>query len=990
MDSECKTCAQLEALVARLQCELEAARGVNCVSLAAHHKLFEQATEGIVLADPETGEILDCNQAFLDLSGYARGELIGKPQRILHPPEPEYPTFSRTFAQHRGQRRGEVLTTTLVTKDGTFREVEIKANIVEDNGHRVMQAFFRDVTAELRYQHERETTLRLLGLLNDRNNTRELIHSLTDFLQKWTGCEAVGVRLQEGDDYPYYETRGFPAQFVEAERHLCARTPNGSILRDASNVAVLECLCGCILRGHPTPGPPFFTAAGSFWTNHASVLLLQLALVEDLPQIRGRCIREGYESLALIPLRHGGRTLGLLQINDRKPNRFSPELIHFLERMAGQIAVTLAARQTEDALRLSEQLFRDISEAAGEFMWEVDAQGRIAFMSGRVEAVMGYRPDELVGRHPFEFMRETELERIADQAGRHGASPTGFRDFETCVIAKSGRSVWLSSTGVPVRGPDGRLRGFRGATLDVTARKQAEEALRQSELFLKQTQRIARLGGWQANPHTNYLRWTEGVYDIIEEPRDYTPGFAEGGRYYLPEYAPIIIEQLLRCLATGEPFAVECRLRTATGKILWAEVRGLGPVQEGDRSYVMGTLQDITERKQAEETRRQLEMQLLHAQKLESLGVLAGGIAHDFNNLLAGIRAHADLALAAIPAGSPLAERVGEIKTATQRAADLTRQILAYAGKAQFRLEPLSLSEIVADMRKMLEVVVSKKAHLLFDLAADLQATLADASQIRQVLMNLVVNASEALGGGAGRVSIATRMVQVDADRTIDAAFGGTLPQGDYVCLEVVDSGAGIEPAMQQRIFDPFFTTKFTGRGLGLATVQGIIRAHKGAIEVQSEPGRGTIFRVFLPACGSASQPAARAAKPGPRRGSGTVLVVDDEEMVRKTTQMLFALAGFHVLTAADGQEAIDVFAKHHEQIVGVVLDLTMPKMAGDEVFRELTRIDPDVRVILTSGYTEEDMMRRFAGQRVFGFVEKPEPIDGIIAKLQQALGDGT
>jgi two-component system, cell cycle sensor histidine kinase and response regulator CckA len=343
------------------------------------------------------------------------------------------------------------------------------------------------------------------------------------------------------------------------------------------------------------------------------------------------------------------------------------------------------------------------------------------------------------------------------------------------------------------------------------------------------------------------------------------------------------------------------------------------------------------------------------------------------------------LALAAMPAQTLVAERLEEIRTATQRAADLTRQILAYAGKAQFRLEPLSLSQIVADMKKMLEVAVSKKATLQYCLQDDLQATLADASQIRQVVMNLVVNASEALGGSSGGVSIFTRMVQIDAGHAI-GAFGGSLSEGAYVCLEVTDTGCGMDASTRERIFDPFFTTKFTGRGLGLASVQGIIRAHQGAIEVWSEPGRGATFRVFLPACGAAPLPAERASQPGGHRASGTVLVVDDEEMVRKTTKMLFALAGFEVLTAGDGQEALDVFAQHHDQIVCVVLDLTMPKMAGDEVFRELRRIDAEVRVILTSGYSEEDMMKRFAGQRVFGFVEKPEPIDGIIAKLQEAL----
>jgi PAS domain S-box-containing protein len=650
----------------------------------------------------------------------------------------------------------------------------------------------------------------------------------------------------------------------------------------------------------------------------------------------------------------------------------------------------ISRRKTaEAALRESEQRLRDISEAAGEFIWEVGIDGRVAYISGRVEAVMGYAPSELLGRHPFEFMGEAEIGRVAATCFAMGQAGNGFRDFETVLTSKSGRDVWLSSTGVPVHDAEGRLRGFRGATLDITERKRAEEALHEKTLFLRQTQRIARLGGWQANPHTNYLVWTEGVYDIIEAPRDYTPGFAEGGRYFLPEYAPTIIEHILNCLATGEPFTVECQLRTESGKLLWAEVRGLGPVTQGERSYVMGTLQDITERKQAEETRRQLESQLQYAQKLESLGVLAGGIAHDFNNILAAIRAQADLALASLDPGAPSVDIMAEIKTATQRAADLTRQILAYAGRNQFRLEPVSLSHVVEEMQKMLAVAVSKKTSLEYALAPDLPTTLADASQLRQVVMNLLVNASEALGEANGMVCITTRLVHADADHPLQATFGDALPAGPYVCLEVADTGCGMDEATMQRIFDPFFTTKFTGRGLGLATVQGIVRAHQGAIQVSSEPGRGTQIRVFLPACDAPPHEVPTAAPPIFRSVGGTVLVVDDEEMVRKTTKLLFEVAGFQVLTAVDGEDALEIYRMHSAEIVCVVLDLTMPKMDGEEVFRELRRIDPEVRVILTSGFTEEDIMKRFAGQRVVGFVAKPEPLDGVIAKLQQLLADG-
>ena len=320
-------------------------------SEARYRKLFEEATEGIVLADATTGEILDYNQAISQLSGYDRLELIGKPQAVLHPVEEGNPTVSRTFAQHRDQTDGAVLAADLVTKAREVRHVEIKANILEVDGRKIMQGFFRDITAEARFHHERETTLKLLRLLNDPNNTHELVRSLTGFLQQWTGCEAVGIRLRDGDDFPYFETRGFPAEFVQLENQLCLRDADGGVVRDSSGNPVLECMCGNVLCGRFNPALPFFTPKGSFWTNCTSELLASSTEADRQTRTRNRCNGEGYESVALIALRHGGETIGLLQVNSRAKGRFTVELIAFLESAADQIAMALAKRQARPPCR---------------------------------------------------------------------------------------------------------------------------------------------------------------------------------------------------------------------------------------------------------------------------------------------------------------------------------------------------------------------------------------------------------------------------------------------------------------------------------------------------------------------------------------------------------------------------------------------------------------------------------------------------------------
>jgi PAS domain S-box-containing protein len=413
-------------------------------------------------------------------------------------------------------------------------------------------------------------------------------------------------------------------------------------------------------------------------------------------------------------------------------------------------------------------------------------------------------------------------------------------------------------------------------------------------------------------------------------------------------------------------------------------------VLDGDdeerQAFVM--VRDITERKRAEQEKLDMERHLLHAQKLESLGILAGGIAHDFNNILAGIMGYADLVKVQLPASEPARKDVDIIKKATRRAADLTRQMLAYSGKGKFIVEPVSLSRVVKDMRAMLAMSISKKATLNCNLASDLPMIEADASQIHQIILNLVINASEALGEDSGVITISTDTIQCSG--TDCAALGGDeLREGLYVRLEVSDTGCGMDEETLAKIFDPFFTTKFTGRGLGLAAVHGILRGHKGGIRVTSKPGQGTTFQVLFPAIETPALLSAGEPSPAkPWHGTGTVLVVDDEEIVRSLAKKMVEVAGFSVLTANDGEEAVRLYRKHQDEIACVLLDLTMPKLNGEETFRAIRQISPGVRVILSSGYGEEFATGRFSGMGLAGFIQKPYQLDTMIATLREAMGE--
>ena len=400
----------------------------------------------------------------------------------------------------------------------------------------------------------------------------------------------------------------------------------------------------------------------------------------------------------------------------------------------------------------------------------------------------------------------------------------------------------------------------------------------------------------------------------------------------------------------------------------------------------------IAEREAEEERRRRLEAKLLQAQKLESLGVLAGGIAHDFNNLLMAILGNASLALDDVPAKSPLRTTLEEILGAARRAAGLTNQMLAYSGRATFEVESSDLTTIAEEMASLLEVSISKKARLVYEMAEGLPVVEADVTQIGQVVMNLITNASDALDEDGGIIHLRTGVQVVDRAYLAECLLGGEVGEGEYVFVEVEDDGSGMDRPTQERIFDPFFTTKFTGRGLGLAAVVGIVRAHGGAINVASEPGKGTTMKVILPSTGAASEPEAEAlpgevqARP-PR--SMTILVVDDDRGVRKVLSDILTQGGYRVLSAADGREGVETFARHEGDIACIILDMTMPVMDGAEAFGEIRRLSATVPVILISGYAPEEVAQSVGRGDYLGLIQKPFGARDLLAGVRNLTADG-
>jgi PAS domain S-box-containing protein len=542
---------------------------------------------------------------------------------------------------------------------------------------------------------------------------------------------------------------------------------------------------------------------------------------------------------------------------------------------------------------------------------------------------------------------------------------------------------WFHVLAYPVQ--DGLIATMR----DVTNEKRNADAVRRSEQTLRLAQESARIGTFSRDLRLGISEWSDQLFRMLGvEPGAVDPTAADldpSRSFIHPDDRAMVRSTWKRAIISGNTETMRHRVirRDGEERIFDANVFTVRDQHE-EPERVVGTVRDVTDELRAEEDRVQLEAQMQQAQKLESLGILAGGIAHDFNNLLVGILGNASLALLDLSPDSPTRHSVAEIEQAAQRAAELTRQLLAYAGKGRFVVEPVDCSQVVREMTALLRTAVSRNAQVSLSLADALPAVEADITQLRQVVMNLITNASDALPESGGLIFIHTGRQELDEAYIEECVTGTNAAPGSYVFVEVRDDGNGMDMATRSRIFDPFFTTKFTGRGLGLAATLGIMRGHRGAIRVYSEPGKGTSIKLCFPITERAVRTTV-APLSAPWNGDGEVLIVDDEPSVRAVTRALLRRRGFTVTDTTGGAEALELVRADPSRFRLVLLDLTMPGMSGEETFRELRSIAPALKVILMSGYNEQEVTRLFVGRGLAAFLQKPfraEDLDGAVQRV--------
>jgi PAS domain S-box-containing protein len=653
-------------------------------------------------------------------------------------------------------------------------------------------------------------------------------------------------------------------------------------------------------------------------------------------------------------------------------------------------------RRTEEALRKAHGELQAIMDAMPTaLLISRDPECRFVLGNRRTYQVLHESPGSNLAelgvedeQSPAYRLIENGMEIPRREGPLEKAAATGQSTYnrELELLLPDASRANIVANAVPLLDSEGRPAGAVGIFWDITERKRNEERLRESEERLRLAQQVARLGTFEWDLQTGLDRWTpelEALYGLA--PGGFGGTVQAWEELVHPADKTEAVRRVQGALDTGVTCDAEYRVIWPNGSVRWLFGRArMLKDDSGNPKRLIGVNMDITERKQAEERLRQI-------QKLESIGLLAGGIAHDFNNLLTVIIGNADFARTKYPS----IEELPPIIAASERAAQLTSQLLAYSGKGQFISQPVNLSDLVSRSTPLLSASISKRLNLVFRLSQEDLVIKADPSQIEQILMNLVINAAEAIPSQTdGRIEIVTGPAVVSPEMAGLQAPAFDVRPGDFVLLEVTDNGSGMDETTMTQIFDPFFSTKFTGRGLGLASVQGILRSCNGFIDVRSSPGVGSTFRVFLPA--SSEQPAAAVpvgARPGASRlrdhRTTTILVVDDEEMVRSMARTVLQGEGYEVLEVNNARGALDLLARAATLPALVLLDLTMPEMGGAELVPILNRDYPGLRVIVTSDYSEEDTRRDLPPGAVADFLEKPYTITTLAKKVEGTLNSG-
>ncbi len=1005
---------------------------------------FRMLPEAATITRRSDGAVLDVNQAFLELSGFARQQVIGPTTQQLglwaHPED-----RSRMLAalEAKGELRDHP--TRIQRADGTVRRVLLGVRAVTVGNEPCLLTVARDTTeiheTQAKLDRERETLGRILALnpyaiqiLDSEGRHRSGNAAFLELFgeeppRSWSLFEdpvlARNGVLDRLEPLRRGRSIALPALWYDLQEVLKGQPSRLRCLR-ATAFPLLESdgSLGSIVLMHEditewrqaeealrkseaharnlfltmAQGVVYQDAQGQVVAaNPAAERILGLGL-EDLRERtsedeRWRCVREdgspfpGLEHPAMVALREARPVEGVIMGIPRPPKgevcwvsvSAQPLFEQGPEQPSGVFATLTDItnlKRAQDELRNTAQQLRGVLEGSPAVIFQLAPDGTFLLSEGRGLADLGLKPGQVVGLNALDVYQDdpevvARLKEALDGIPGHAILSVSERLFDTILT--------------PVM-DGGRLSSVIGVATDVTQRARAEQALSASE------------GRFQVlvDHTTDNFFWVEQLEDghfLIQgvnaaQARIFGLPVEAMTNQRLAAFLPRSQAEhfeanYTRCLEHGHPMTYREEVDLPQGHRVMETL--LVPLQDADGAFrrLVGTSRDITEAVQAEESQRQ-------AQKLESLGVLAGGIAHDFNNLLAAILGNLNLAQSQLMEGSPLQGYLERAERTVLRASELTKQLLAYSGKAPLEVKSQDLNDLVREMGNLLSVSLSKRVTLDFDLQEGLPALEADGAQLQQVVMNLVTNAGEAIGDREGRIQVATRCQDLTPEDLKGTIPGCPLHAGPHLVLEVRDDGSGMPPEVMARIFDPFYSTKGSGRGLGLSAMLGILRKHRAGMRLRSRPGEGTTFTLFFPASSRALPSSPAPAPRPPRTFSGCVLVADDEPLVLEFACGALEMLGFQTVASADGEEALARFQASPEAFRWALLDLTMPRRDGRETLKALQALRPGFPVVLCSGYSAQGNLERLdTGQGPVRFLPKPYQLADLRNLLADLLDEG-
>jgi PAS domain S-box-containing protein len=635
-------------------------------------------------------------------------------------------------------------------------------------------------------------------------------------------------------------------------------------------------------------------------------------------------------------------------------------------------------KKIERELRISQERFRALTESTSDWIWEIDKNAVYTYASPKIKDILGYEPEEVIGKTPFDFMPQYEARQLAGIFKTICRSGKAFASLESKNLHKSGRIVFLETSGVPIFDINGNLTGYRGIDRDITKRKRSEEILRENEERFRATFEQVAVGVAHLDVSGRFLMVNQRMCDIVGYTREELIVKKFQDITHPEDLAPDsknIQQMLANKIRT---YSMEKRYLCKDGSSIWVNLtKSLVRDPAGKPLYFISVTEDISQHKKLEE-------QLFQAQKMEAIGQLAGGVAHDFNNLLTAIIGYGSLLRAEIAQDDKLCSYTQQILSAAERAATLTNDLLTFSRKQLITPRPVDLNKIIRDIEKLLSRIIGEDIELTTAFPQRELPIVADSTQIEQVLLNLATNARDAMPLG-GTLIISTDRADLDREFISTHGYGKS---GPYAILSFEDSGTGMDERTRERIFEPFFTTKEVGKGtgLGLAIVYGIIKQHDGYINAYSEPGKGTTFKIYFPLFQAAIEDEKPAEIPAISKGSETILLGEDDPFVRHFIKEVLLKNGYTIIEAADGAEAVTVFHEYNNTIDLVILDVIMPKKTGKDAYREIKALNSGVRVLFISGYSADIIHKRGILDEEFKIISKPIISNELLAKVREIL----